>query len=358
MDYLTQLELDIKKEHIDLLAQLSQGRNILRQIQTLPYFEIARNPLKRKIKIPQNYLLRSINLIVCSEGFINPKDPIEKKLQQILTNYYFEIQPALTKFTNTGTYTSSRLFERYLSKYLDNQCEDIFITEDRLLINIFDFKYAPTDISGKILELYIQENPDPSVSLSLEYIYQKNEMTNLSSPYIRPKNSSDFFLSSDCYKVTQLIRNSGYCFGMVLSFIPNSESDDDFSYPSLEKIQIYPGLSDSECVEFGSDDFKTIETPVFKYVVLIFDPNYRSDENISEMLDGFLFDSKKIHGINFTDTTDPPVNQYDNPDLDDEEDEEDFSCCSYKLEFNKLDFHGNFRINENFYYLDCIEKIE
>jgi len=358
MDYLAQLELDIKKEQVDLMAQLAHCRNILRATQTLQISSITNNPIRRKIKMPDNYLLKSINLIVCGED-------LENKLRQIFTNYYFEIVCDYTKFSNTETLTSSRLFERYLSKYLDNQCEDIFASETRLSINIFDFRYAPINIPDLVLEFYLQDKNDPSLTLYLEYIYEKidsSDLTLTSRPFIRPKNSSDFYLRSDKFKTTQLIRNSGYCFGMVLCFMPYIYDNEALMYPSLEKILIYPqapSQEKTECLEFGPDDFKTIETPVFKYVVLMFDPNYRSDENISEMLDGYLFDSKRIYGLNFTDTTDPAINilneSEDEYDEDEEEDEEEFSCCRYKLEFSELDTHGDFRVHENFYYLDCVD---
>jgi len=352
MDYLAQLELDIKKEQVDLVSQLAQGRNILRATQNLQISSITNNPVRRKIKIPENHSIKSINLIVCGED-------LENKLCQILTNYYFEIICDYTKFSNTETLTSSRLFERYLSKYLDNQCDDIFASETRLSINIFDFRYAPINIPDLVLELYIQEKWNPSLTLYLEYIYEKiDSAESIPRLFIRPKNSSDFYLRTDDFKTTQLIRNSGYCFGMVLCLIPYPS--DQVSYPSLEKILIYPQgqvqkKSDKlHYLEFGPDDFKTIETPAFKYVVLMFDSNYRSDENIAEMLDGYLFDSKKIHGLNFMDTTDPAINVNIN-DSDYESDEEEFSCCKYKLEFSKLDPHGEFRVNENFYYLDCVD---
>ena len=84
MDYLAQLELDIKKEKIDLMSQLSRTRNILRLTQNLQLSCIASNPVRKKIKMPENHFLRSINLIVCGED-------LENKLGQILTTYYFEI---------------------------------------------------------------------------------------------------------------------------------------------------------------------------------------------------------------------------------------------------------------------------
>lgn len=357
MDCLAQLELDIKKEQVDLLAQLAQGKNILRQIQTLPFSQISKNPVIRKIKIPLNYSLKSINLLVYGQSFINPNSPlngIECKLRQILTNYYFEIQFPHTKFSNTETLTTSRLFERYLSGYLSNQSEDIFVGENRMSINIFDFKYAPINFPDMVLELYIQETADPSVSLSLEYIYEKN-IIQIPRPFVRPKNGEQIYLQSNCFKICQLIRNSGYSYGLVLCFVPNDSNLTSPLYPSLEKIKIFPSqnLNDG-CVEFGPDDFRTFETSVFKYIVLMFDPNYRSDENIQEMLDGYLFDSKKIHGINFYDSTDPAINMCDEEYDEEDDEEDDFTCCEYVLEFNQLDPHDSFIIHENFYYMDCV----
>lgn len=75
------------------------------------------------------------------------------------------------------------------------------------------------------------------------------------------------------------------------------------------------------------------------------------------MLDGYLFDSKKIYGLNFSDTTDPSINLTNKIDEEDDEEygEEEFACCSYKLKFNRLDPHGDIRVHENFYYLDCVD---
>ncbi len=350
MDYLAQLELDIKKEQVDLISQLAQGKNILRFTQILPFCDVVRNPLRRKIKMIKDHYLKSVNLIVYGEN-------LENKLGKILKNYYFEIAFENTKFSNTGTLTSSRLFERYLSKYLDNQCEDIFKSETCISINIFDFRYTPINIPDLVLELYVQERADRTVSLSFEYIYEFKKIDSTLSGFVRPKNGSDFYVHSESFEVTQLIRNSGYCYGMVLCFIPEKSESLEFEYPSLENILIYPGnFSFDDYKEFGPDDFKIIETPVYKYIVLIFDPNYRSDENICDMLDGYLFDSKKIYGLNFSDTTDPSINLTNKIDEEDDEEygEEEFACCSYKLKFNRLDPHGDIRVHENFYYLDCV----
>lgn len=356
MNCLAQLELDIKKEQVDLLAQLGQSRNNIRGIHQLYPKDLAKNPARRKICCPKgNYRLRSINLIINGED-------LEDKLPEILTNYYFEIEFEETKFSNTGTLTSSRLFERYLSRYLSDEHDSIFVGESKASINIFNFKYSQINPVGMYLNLYIQDKPDPSLNLSIEYIYEPNATPALDTiPFVRPKNGSEYCLFSDRSKKYQLIRNSGYCYGMVLCFISTNLSDP--TYPSLEKIKIYPscnslkkgyiefGSDDYKTfIEFGPDDFKTIETPIFKYVVLMFDPNYRSDENICEMLDGYLFDSKKIRGINFSDTTDPATNNSDS-----EDDESNFSTCAYKLEFSQLDPHDDITVHENLYYLDCVE---
>lgn len=349
MDYLSQLELDIKKEHDNLEYQLAQDRRILRATQMISFSDAVRNPIRRKIRGPKGYHLILINLRVrLLDG-----DSLENKLCKILTNFYFEIEGDYTKFSNTGTLTSSRLFERYLSQYLDDQCEDIFKSETLLKLNIFNFRHAPINPQNNkqnlFLELYIQDKWDQELRIDIEYVYQKTDKIELvPRPFTRPKNGSDFYLDSTKFKTTQLIRNSGYSFGMVLSFISYLESP---LFPSLENIRIYPDRTNTNYLEFGTDDFKTIETPIIKYIVLMFDPNYRSDENIADMLNGYLFDSKKIYGINFSDTTDPAINISDDFDED-----EELSCCSYRLEFNELDLHGDFIVHENFYYLDCINS--
>lgn len=348
-DYLTELESEIKKEHSDLLRMLDAKRPIHRIIYRM-------NPTGSfynfSFKHTGNYILKSINLI------IKFRDPMRVgfNLKDILLDMYFEMYGKETKFSNTETLWSSRLYNRYLRTWLES-IDTISHTESIWKINIFDFTHVI--IHSKYLDEtnFLRMFPQKSDIISLgtadfflETLMEPTDETN--SPqikYLRPKNSDSHVITKQVYK--SWITNSGFCIGLFLCFEPIStkstnELDPDY-IPDLISIKI---TLDSTINIYESDSIVIFETPEFKYAVLIFDPSLRSKENIKDILDGYVYDSKKIHGLNIISSDDHPVNiNMIEQELDETSD------TGLELVFDpEYNYSSWFKCHENFIYLDVV----
>jgi hypothetical protein len=278
------------------------------------------------------------------------------KLKDILLDMYFEMYGKETKFSNTETLWSSRLYNRYLRTWLES-IDTISHTESIWKINIFDFTHVI--IHSKYLDEtnFLRMFPQKSDIISLgtadfflETLMEPTDETN--SPqikYLRPKNSDSHVITKQVYK--SWITNSGFCIGLFLCFEPIStkstnELDPDY-IPDLISIKI---TLDSTINIYESDSIVIFETPEFKYAVLIFDPALRSKENIKDILDGYVYDSKKIHGLNIISSDDYPVNiNMVEQELDETSD------TSLELVFDPdYNYSSWFNCHENFIYLDVV----
>jgi hypothetical protein len=360
-DYFSELESDIKKEQRDLIRDLETKTPVRKFFYKLNSSGFDKNPFCQfNLKQNGNYLLRSVNLIVKFKDSILHTNP-DFKLKELLLDMYFEMYGIDTKFSNTDTLLSSRLYNRYLSICLDNNSETIFQSESVWKINVFDFTNIDLPLNYLDQSNSITMYPQTSmIVLStcayfyLEVILQPTDIIiHPQIRYLRPKNSNIYTIKSSNYN--SWIENSGFLVGLFLCFEPiistvHSDKLDPDYIPDLVSIKITQG---SKEYLYGSESIVNFETPEFKYSILILDPSLRSREHIKDILNGYVYDSKKIHGINITSSSDYPINS--NIFDIDEDDFENIPGATIELSFEQdYNYLHRFNCHENFIYLDVI----
>jgi hypothetical protein len=390
---LTNLESEIKREHSDLIKLLDKSKPVCRKI-----FLIASGPNEVFRLGPKlDYNLVSVNLIVKFRDPNSIPDP-EFKLRDLLADLYFELYGKPTKFSNSGTIMSSRLYERYLTQCLDmDDPEDpsgpeIYKSNQMWKINVFDFSNWENPLplayldpketirvfpqrepnvlrfgkacEGSISNLY--SNPH-SMDFYLEVLLEPLTLDRYSSKapidippikYLRPKNSEFYLIKT--HKFTASVMNSGFSIGVVFTFAPIRDSNQlDPNYiPELLSVKITNQTESTEEIKsytYDSDCIIRYETPVYKYAVLIFDPALRTQSHIKNILDGYLYDSKKILGIGFVSDEEPQINT-DIFDFD-EESLDQVITTEFELEFDQtFGLEPEFVCCENFIHLDVLDK--
>lgn len=347
-DYLSELASDLHKEQIYLSRSLSNEKNIIRY-QSLIKKKYTYSNMCVFIQQKQKSFIRSVNLLVKLNG------NTELKLRDIMNNLYFEVYGEETLFSTTNTIASSRLYNRYLKLWLDDSIELINSSDSVIKINVFDFNHIdiPNHLIGTI-NIFTQEQDIimeyPEVKYCLEVLMEKNDNTleeNTDIKYLKSKRYGFHTINKSPF--TFYSENAGYCIGIILCFETTLENE---VIPDLVEINI---ISESDQINYGIDDILNIETPEYKYSVLIFDKEYRSREHIGEILDGYVHDMKKINGINISSEYDYPVNT----DLIEIEDEEDYNNTTMiKLNFDPtVEITNSFQCYENMIFLDVMENL-
>lgn len=389
-DYLEELESEINKEYSDLLKILKSSRQTRRVVYLLkpfgskPFgFKIFGYPEKAACSCSfyefqgKGYLLKTVNLIV---KFKEPCLEPTFTFKELLLDTYFELYGKETKFSNTDTLCSSRSYERYLSMWIGTDTDDsnfdsnssnpAIQSESRWKINVFDFTYYPIPLeyieSSTSIRMYpqMQKVDTKMAEFYLEVLFELSDQTEFSEiKYLRTKNSDFNIISSQTENYW--IQCSGYCVGLILSFETieskkNYKLDQDY-IPDLISVGIFTG-SETELNEptysYESDTIVSFKTPEFKYSVLIFDPSRRSPESIKDILDGYVYNSEKIQGINFRCLDDPPVNtnlfSYDEQDAEySDQDNDEYSLPEAYIKFT---FESGYDYSNNpfKYYINCI----
>lgn len=323
------LEIELKIEKLQLerdLSQISKLRLFNKEI--IPSME---NPYDNSyvINMPNNKLF--IRKIYMDLEFKNEFDELDDKdLLMMISNCYFEL-------CGKSESLNYIIFNRNLSMInLKNiiMKESLYITETKLRFELFDFTlmnfttnqieklkiWLSSDIFHDKFKISINLTCEPLIT---DYVYKPfNYISRKTIEWgFYNNNDNKYEIGNYCYNID----DSTYSIGMILK-IENDLSEID-PPDELNKITFYSSTSKPEKnISFDLNEFTQINLLNTKYIFLIFDDNYRTEEYQNYLLSGFIPNQSimKIKALQFLSSYDIDVYK----DIFNHDD-----CSYYKLHF-------------------------
>jgi hypothetical protein len=319
------LETELKIEKMLLERDLSYISNaIFYKKELLSKMQTYDSSYKIKFSI-KNVYIRKIYLDIEFKNemyFLEDSD-----LDHIISNSSFEL-PGKNKSSSRNNVCNISLSMAYFRHLIMKK--SIYLTETKLRFELCDFNLMNitvneiNEIECWLTSINFIESIHDKFKIWINFVCEPVEKNYVYTPifHIRRKFSQYYDYYNYLYNHNQkyFINESGYCVGIFLR-LENKRSK--FDPPdNLNKILFYSSENgSSEKIVFYSDALLQINYLNVKYILLIFDPNSRTEEYQSYLLSGYIPNISKLKGLH-TSTFD---NEFDESEVDDSESEDSYT---------------------------------